>query len=421
MIFVTYSVAGYLLTPFLRGWLKRRTRRGKEDANRLGERFGHAAIPRPPGRLIWLHAASVGEVQSMLTLVRKLLERQPAAHMLITTGTVTSAALVAQQKLPRTVHQFIPVDTPASVHRFLSHWHPDLALWVESEFWPQLILRAHKRGIPMLLVNARLSAKSFQGWKRWPSFARQLLGSFAALYAGSGEDAARLRALGAPHVIEAGNVKFDAESLPVNTAMLQQLVLQTGTRPLWLAASTHGNEEHMIAQAHRIVAQQFTNLLTIIVPRHAARGDTIAGELRSHGFKTVQRSKGEAIDDSVQLYLADTMGELGTFYHLAPIVFVGGSLIAHGGHNPLEPARQHCAIISGRHVHNFNDIVKQMQEADAIRLVADTQELGRAVATLLADPNKVLADAKAAFDVVNTARGATETILARVDEVLGAA
>lgn len=421
MILAAYSVAGYALTPFLRGWLKRRAQRGKEDQKRMGERFGHASVPRPEGKLIWLHAASVGEVQSMLTMVRKLLDRQPHASMLITTGTVTSAALVAQQNLPRTIHQFLPVDTPASVTRFLEHWHPDLALWVESEFWPQLILRANKRGIPMLLVNARLSAKSFHGWKRWPSFARQLLGSFTALYAGSGEDAARLRALGAQNVIEAGNVKFDAEPLPVNTSALEQLSIQVGDRPLWLAASTHGNEEQMIATAHRHVAQQFPNLLTIIVPRHAVRGDVIADELRSNGFKAVQRSKGETIDSSVQLYLADTMGELGTFYHLAPIVFVGGSLIAHGGHNPLEPARQQCAILSGRHVHNFNDIVKQMQEAHAIRLVNDTQELARTVNELLADPHLILADAKAAFEVVNAARGATETILSRIDEALGAA
>lgn len=421
MILPLYSAAGYALTPLLKGWLERRAKRGKEDANRMQERFGHAGQPRPEGRLIWLHAASVGEVQSMLTLVRKLLARRPKAHMLITTGTVTSAALVAQQNLPRTIHQFTPIDTPASVRRFLKHWHPDLALWVESEFWPQLILQAKKRQIPMLLVNARLSAKSFRGWKRWPSFARQLLSSFTALYAGSGEDAARLRALGAQHVIEAGNVKYDAEPLPVGTSMLQQLVLQIGDRPLWLAASTHGNEERMIAQAHRHIAQQFPRLLTIIVPRHAARGELVAHELRSDGFKVVQRSKGEAIDDSVQLYLADTMGELGTFYHLAPIVFIGGSLIAHGGHNPLEPARQQCAILSGRHVHNFNDIVKQMQEAHAIRLVNDTEELARTVATLLDDPDLVLADAKAAFDVVNASRGATETILARIDDALGAA
>ncbi len=421
MMLAAYSLAGCALTPLLHGWLKRRAKRGKEDLNRMGERFGHASVARPDGRLIWLHAASVGEVQSMLTLVRKLLAAQPHASMLITTGTVTSAALVTQQKLPRTIHQFIPVDTHASVKRFLAYWQPDLALWVESEFWPQLILQAKKRGTPMLLVNARLSAKSFQGWKRWPGFIRQILESFTAMYAGSGEDAARLRALGAQNVIEAGNVKFDAESLPVDTTMLEQLAIQMGDRPLWLAASTHGNEEHMIAQAHRHIAQQFPDLLTIIVPRHAARGDLIASELRSNGFKTVQRSKGEAIDATVQLYLADTMGELGTFYHLAPIVFVGGSLIAHGGHNPLEPARQQCAIISGRHVHNFADIVKQMQEAHAIHLVSDTDELARTVRSLLADPNLVLADAKAAHKVVNQSRGASETILARVDAILEAA
>ena len=418
MIGCFYSIVGTLITPLLRGWLTRRAKRGKEDSARMAERFGHASKPRPDGMLIWLHAASVGEVQSMLTLVRKLLEQQPTAHMLITSGNVTSAALVAQQNLPRTTHQFVPVDTYASVKRFLDHWHPNLALWVESEFWPQLILQAKKRNIPMLLVNARLSSKSFQGWRRWPRFIKRILDAFTAIYAGSGDDAARLRALGAANVIEAGNVKFDADPLPVDTAALNALSPQLGDRPLWLAASTHGNEEQMIAHAHRQIAQQFPNLLTMIVPRHAARGDLIASELRLEGFSVVQRSKHEAIDESVQIYLADTMGELGSFYHLAPIVFVGGSLIAHGGHNPLEPARQHCAILSGRYVHNFADIVKQMQEAQAIKLVGDTAELARAVSEWLHDPNDVLDSSRRAHTIVTNARGASETILARIAELV---
>lgn len=417
MMLFAYSALGTAITPLLRGWLKRRAKRGKEDVARMGERFGHASKARPEGKLIWLHAASVGEVQSMLTLVRKLLAAEPNASMLITSGTVTSAALVAQQNLARTIHQYVPVDTYASVKRFLAHWHPDVALWVESEFWPQLILQAKRRNIPMLLVNARLSSKSFEGWKRWRRFIKRILDAFTAIYAGSGDDAARLRALGATNVIEAGNVKFDAEPLPVNTAALSALSPQIGERPLWLAASTHGNEEHRIAQAHRQIAQQFPDLLTVIVPRHAARGDLIAHELRQQGFAVVQRSKGEAIDAAVQIYLADTMGELGSFYHLAPIVFVGGSLIAHGGHNPLEPARQNCAILSGRHVHNFADIVKQMQEAQAIRLVADTDELARAVTALLHDPNMVLDAARSAHAIVAGARGASETILARMAEL----
>lgn len=418
MMLCLYSALGTAITPLLRGWLKRRAQRGKEDTARMGERFGHASLPRPEGTLIWLHAASVGEVQSMLTLVRKLLVQQPAAHMLITSGTVTSAALVAQQNLPRTMHQFVPVDTHASVKRFLDHWHPDLALWVESEFWPQLILQAKQRRIPMLLVNARLSSKSFQGWKRWPRFIKRVLDAFTAIYAGSGDDAARLRALGAENVMEAGNVKFDAEPLPIDTAALAALSPQLGARPLWLAASTHGNEEQMIAQAHRQIAQQFPNLLTIIVPRHAARGNVLANELSHEGFRVAQRSKHEAIDDSVQIYLADTMGELGSFYHLAPIVFIGGSLIAHGGHNPLEPARQNCAILSGRHVHNFSDIVKQMQEAQAIRLVADTGELAAAVSELLGDPNDVLATARRSQAIVANSRGASQTILTHIAELL---
>lgn len=414
-----YSIFGTLLTPFIGGWLRRRVGRGKEEPSRLRERFGHASLPRPQGRLLWLHAASVGEVQSMLTLVRALLAQESDSHILITTGTVTSAALVAQQNLPRTIHQFTPVDTYFSVKRFLDHWRPDMALWVESEFWPQLLLQAKRRRIPVILVNARLSSKSFQGWKRWKFFAQQILDCFTVIYAGSGDDAARLRALGAHDVIEAGNLKFDAASLPVDAAAIATLSAQIGDRPLWLAASTHANEEHRVGLAHQRIATQFPNLLTIIAPRHAARGDAIETDLRNDGLSVARRSKGEAVTSDTQIYLADTMGELGTFYHLADIVFLGGSLIAHGGHNPLEPARQHCAILSGKHVHNFSDIVKKMQQSQAIRLVDDHEALASTVVELLRNKDLVQDLASNAQHVVESARGASATILARIAALKG--
>lgn len=414
-----YSILGTLLTPFIGGWLRRRVGRGKEEPSRLRERFGHASLPRPQGRLLWLHAASVGEVQSMLTLVRALLAQESDSHILITTGTVTSAALVAQQNLPRTIHQFTPVDTYFSVKRFLDHWRPDMALWVESEFWPQLLLQAKRRRIPVILVNARLSSKSFQGWKRWKFFAQQILDCFTVIYAGSGDDAARLRALGAHDVIEAGNLKFDAASLPVDAAAIATLSAQIGDRPLWLAASTHANEEHRVGLAHQRIATQFPNLLTIIAPRHAARGDAIETDLRNDGLSVARRSKGEAVTSDTQIYLADTMGELGTFYHLADIVFLGGSLIAHGGHNPLEPARQHCAILSGKHVHNFSDIVKKMQQSQAIRLVDDHEALASTVVELLRNKDLVQDLASNAQHVVESARGASATILVRIAALKG--
>ncbi|MEJ0009961.1 MAG: 3-deoxy-D-manno-octulosonic acid transferase [Alphaproteobacteria bacterium] len=412
-----YSLAGFLLTPFLFFWLKRRAERGKEDAARFAERFGYAARPRPAGRLAWLHAASVGETQSVLTLVRALLARDGQLSLLITTGTVTSAHLVAQQSLPRTIHQYIPLDTPLPVRRFLNHWKPDLALWVESELWPQLLWGLRARRVPALLINARLSARSYARWKRFPALARDLLACFSAIYAGSGDDASRLRALGASP-IEAGNLKYDAAPLPADDAALSTLQEDIGERPLWLAASTHANEEQMVADAHRALAPAHAGLLTIVVPRHPARGADIAADLRARGLTVARRSQGERIGAATNIYLADTMGELGTFYRLADIVFLGGSLIAHGGHNPLEPARLNCALLTGPHTHNFAAIVTDLGEAGGLRVAKDSAELATTVGALLAGDEARLAMAAKAAAVVASASGAAERIVQHAEKLL---
>lgn len=406
-----YSLFGTAITPALSVWLKRRAGRGKEDPFRMGERFGHPSRPRPEGTLVWLHAASVGETQSVLTLVRALLQQHPTITLLITTGTVTSAALVAQQNLPRVIHQFMPVDTPAAVQHFLQHWQPDLALWVESEFWPQLLWQAQKRRIPMLLINARISARTHASWKKWPRVIRSLLSGFATVYAGSSDDAARLRDLGAKDVQDVGNLKYDAAPLPVDAKLMDELARITADRPVLVAASTHANEEQTLAEAHLLIAQHFPKLLTILVPRHATRGDAIAADLRARGMQLSQRSKSEPITDRTAIYLADTMGELGSFYRLADVVFMGGSLIAHGGQNPLEAARLGNALLSGEHTHNFAAIIDRFIAADAMRVVHDKQELAQAVAQLLEDDAGRLAMAERASAVVEQARGASTIIL----------
>lgn len=413
-----YATLGVAITPALTLWLKRRIKRGKEDMSRQGERFGVASAPRPEGRLIWLHAASVGEVQSVLMLVRALLHQHPQIYVLITTGTVTSAALVAQQNLPRTLHQFVPVDTYPAVRRFLRHWQPDIAIWVESEFWPQLLWQAHAQHIPMLLVNARISQKTFATWQKWPATIRSMLHGFCAIYAGSTEDAARLKTLGASDVHDVGNIKFDAEPLTCDDTMLQQLLQQCAGRLVFLAASTHANEEQTIAQLHRDVAQQFSNLLTIIVPRHAARGASIAADLRAQGLRLAQRSAGEAITPSTAIYLADTMGELGLFYRAAEIVFMGGSLIAHGGQNPLEAARLNNAILTGPHTHNFSAIIARFVTAQAIQVVANPTELKEALKTLLADTHARARLAANAAQLVEQSRGASSIILQKLSELI---
>lgn len=419
MIQKIYSAVSYPLTPLLYAWLKRRATRGKENAARMAERFGHSSTPRPAGKLIWLHAASVGEAQSVLTLVRALLKAEEQLHLLITTGTVTSATLVAQQKLPRTIHQFVPIDTYAAVKRFLNHWRPDLALWVESELWPQLLWQAQARSIPMLLINARMSAKSFSSWQRWPRTITSLLAGFTAIYAGSPEDAERLRLLGASQVRDIGNLKFDAANLPEDAALLSLMQQTLKGRTVWLAASTHANEEQLIASAHKQLKETFPQLLTIIVPRHAARGDAIAAELRTNGMHVAQRSKGEPILRNTSIYLADTMGELGSFYRLCPVVFLGGSLIAHGGHNPLEPARLDCAIITGPHTHNFNTIMQRMVLAQAIRVLPGKDQLTQTVQELLQSPSAQQALITNAARLVHEASGASTEIVQHSLQLLG--
>lgn len=413
-----YTALGVALTPALKLWLKRRIRRGKEDASRQGERFGFASIPRPPGTLVWLHAASVGEVQSVLTLMRALLDAHPSMHLLITTGTVTSAALVTQQQLPRTIHQFIPVDTYPAVRRFLQHWQPDVALWVESEFWPQLLWQAQAQHIPMLLVNARISQKTFENWQKWPAIIRSMLHGFCAIYAGSTEDATRLKALGASDVHDAGNLKFDAVPLAHDESMLEALLQQSAGRLIFLAASTHANEEQTIAQVHRDVAQQFPSLLTIIVPRHAARGKSITEDLRSMGYSVAQRSAGDAITTKTDIYLADTMGELGLFYRATQLVFMGGSLIAHGGQNPLEAARLNNAILTGPHTHNFSAIIARFVAADAIQVVANANALGESLKMLLANTKARDTLATNAMHLVEQSRGASSIILQKLSELI---
>lgn len=413
-----YTALGVALTPALKLWLKRRIRRGKEDASRQGERFGFASIPRPPGTLVWLHAASVGEVQSVLALVRALLQQHPHIHLLITTGTVTSAALVAQQQLPRTIHQFVPVDTYPAVRRFLQHWQPDVALWVESEFWPQLLWQAQAQHIPMLLVNARISQKTYENWKKWPATIRSMLHGFCAIYAGSTEDATRLKALGASDVHDAGNLKFDAAPLAHDESMLQALLQQSAGRLIFLAASTHANEEQTIAQVHRDVAQQFPSLLTIIVPRHAARGTSIAEDLRSMGYSVAQRSAGDAITTKTDIYLADTMGELGLFYRATQLVFMGGSLIAHGGQNPLEAARLNNAILTGPHTHNFSAIIARFVAADAIQVVTNANALTEALKALLVDTTARDRLATNAMHLVEQSGGASSIILQKLSELI---
>ena len=380
-----YRAATMLAGPAVTIYLRRRLSRGKEDAARFQERFGQASRPRPPGPLVWLHAASIGEAFSVLRLIDKLLADRPRLHVLITTGTVSSAQLLADRLPPRAIHQYVPVDRMAWVRPFLDHWRPGAALWVESEIWPNLIGETTARGIPMLLVNARMSPKSFASWRAWPSIAKALFGGFARCLAPDEAEADRLRALGARDVCVTGNLKNAAEPLPAAPEALATLREAIGARPVWVAASTHDGEEAFVAEAHKQVAARRPDLLTILAPRHPPRGSDIAAQLRADGLAVTQRSTGDIITSTTAIYLADTLGELGLLYRAAPIAFIGGSLVPRGGQNMLEPARLDAAIIAGPHVENFRTIADAMDAGDAWLRVRDGATLADAVERLLAD------------------------------------
>lgn len=414
MILSLYRGLTTLGGPLINYYLERRMARGKEDRARFAERRGLAGRPRPEGRLVWLHAASVGESVSMLPVIERL-QARPGVTVLLTTGTVTSAALMAERLPHGAIHQYVPVDRLSWVRRFLDHWRPDLALWAESEFWPNLLVETAARAVPLILLNGRISDRSFAKWSRQPRLARELLGCFSLCLGQTPEDADRLRALGAPKVACHGNLKFAAPPLPVVDGDLAEMRHHLGDRPRWLAVSTHAGEEEIAGQVHQRLKDRFPGLLTIVVPRHPNRGDEIAAELSSLGLSVAQRAKRQLPGDACDIFLADTMGELGLFIRLAPIAFVGKSLAGEGGQNPLEPARLGASVLFGPHMGNFLEIARRMREGGAAHAVADQAELAEAVAARLADSELLARSGQKARDFAEAEDGVLTAVLAEIE------
>ncbi|MDE0201328.1 MAG: 3-deoxy-D-manno-octulosonic acid transferase [Rhodospirillaceae bacterium] len=414
----SYRCASLLATPVVDAWLAHRRRKGKEDEQRFGERLGRPSLPRPEGRLAWMHAVSVGESLSLLPLIDRLRETLPDVGVLITSGTVTSARLLHERMPDGVCHQFTPVDRPGAVRRFARHWRPDLAVWVESELWPNLILETAARDVPMLLVNARMSDRSAARWRRMPHLSRPLLAAFAGVLAQTEADAARFRALGARNVAVHGNLKNDAAPLPANAQDVAALRRAIGSRPCWAAASTHEGEEEAVAEAVSSLRRTFPDLLTILAPRHPERSASIAELMERRGLVTARRSANGAIAPSTAIYLVDTLGELGLVYRLAEIAFVGGSLAPHGGHNPLEPARLDCALVAGPHTENFAEAYAALEDADAVGRVSDANALACAVRALLADESARSARSTAAHEAASSLGGAAEAALGLIRDHL---
>ena len=388
MMLGLYRIATELGAPFIRLYLKQRVAEGKEDKIRFAERKGKSITPRPVGRLIWVHAASMGESLSVLPLIESLLETDDLLHVLLTTGTVSSAEFISDKLPKRTLHQFVPVDRVTYVRRFLDHWKPDMALWVESEFWPNLITETKMCGTPMILVNGRISPKSFAGWQRARTIIARLLQHFELCLGQTKEDTERLRQLGAKSYKCVGNLKFSVPPLPVQTKELVRMQQDINGRPRWLAASTHPGEEKFVAYVHKELKKTYKTFLSILVPRHPTRGPEIARMLKQEkGLNIAMRSQGDPLTPETDIYLVDTMGELGLFFRLSYIVFMGKSLVPLGGQNPLEALRLKCAVVHGPYMTNFQSIVAEMSEFHCAISVNSAEALALEINHLISNKN----------------------------------
>src|SRR5436190_8551691 len=396
--------------------LNRRLERGRELAARLPERRGESSVARPEGPLVWLHGASVGEMLSVLPLIDRIRARD--ISVLVTAGTVTAAELAKRRLPPGVIHQFAPIDLPQYVAHFLDHWRPNLGLFVESDLWPNRIMASAERGIPLILINGRVSERSFQRWRLLPRTIGALLSRFDLCLAQSAEDAARYADLGAPRYVTTGNLKHDVPAPPADATKLWQLQSAIGPRPVIAAASTHPGEDLELIDVHRRLKHSFPGLLTILVPRHPERGASIAGIARGVGLKFAQRSLGELPDRDTEIYVADTLGELGVIYRIAPIVFIGGSLVEHGGQNPIEAGKLGAAILHGPHVWNFAEVYTVLDAAGGAEMVADAGKLTVRIGAWLKDAEARKNVAQTGLQAMEPLTGALERTVAALDPYL---
>lgn len=383
-----YRQVTRLLEPLAPRLLDARVKQGKEDPRRVDERLGLTRAGRPDGPLVWLHGVSVGEALSILPLAERIRRERPDVTVLVTTGTLTSAKVLEARLPAGAIHQFAPVDGPRAVAAFLDRWRPTLAIFVESELWPNLLTQAQARGIPLALVSARITDRTADSWRRAPAMARRLLEAFVHVWPQDEASARRLSALGA-RVDGQVNLKLSGGELPYDKAAFSRLSALIDDRPVVVAASTHEDEEIAIVRALDRLADR---LFLIVVPRHPERGPAIAQALSRDGYGFARRAAGEPVTEETDLYIADTLGELGLFLRLADVVVMGGSFgpslsgRAVGGHNPLEPARLGKPVVTGPDASNWAAVTRALREAGGLASVPSPAQLPAVVGPLLADP-----------------------------------
>lgn len=419
----TYRAVMSLARPAMWVLLRRRAERGKEDRTRRSERYGIAGIPRPQGDLLWLHAASVGETNAVLPLIERVLTARTNLTVLLTTGTVTSAGLAAKRLPARALHQYLPLDSAPYMRRFLDHWRPTVAVLTEQEIWPNLILEAHARGIRLALINARMSVRSLARWQGKPNVAKALFGRLDAVLAQNDQLARALASLGALNAAAVGNLKLDAPLLPIDETASTALSAALAGRQRFVAASTHPGEEAIVAMAHRIMRSEFPDLCTIIAPRHPHRGPQIAADLAAAGHTVALRSRGKLPRADTGIYIADTIGELGTLYSVGRIAFIGGSLVDRGGQNPIEAVRLDACVLVGPYRSSFSDIYEPLLTAGGAIEVRSGEDIANQISAWLRTPTSRDAVAAIASLTLEQLSGGlertTQAIVAMLDQPRG--
>jgi 3-deoxy-D-manno-octulosonic-acid transferase len=415
-ILTAYRWAGAAAYPMVGGYVAWRASRGKEEHGRRRERYGIARTARPEGPLVWVHAASVGETNAVAPLVQRILGF--GINIVLTTGTVTSAQVASKRFDERVIHQYVPLDLKPAVSRFLDHWQPDLALFAESELWPMTILELGSRRVPQILVNGRLSDRSFRAWQKRAYLAEALFENLAHVIAQSDVDGARFSTLGARPVTVSGNLKVDTDPPPADEEALARLRGQIGSRKTWAALSTHEGEEEIAAEVHKLLKTRHRGLLTVIVPRHPERADALAGAFTEAGLNVARRSLGDRVRPDTDIFLGDTIGEMGLYLRLTEVAFVGRSLTGEGGQNPLEPAMLHTAVLAGRNVQNFRETYQRLIDSGGAKLVKDQAMLAGAVNFLLNNPDARLKMITAGAATVEGMRGALAKTLKALEPFL---
>ena len=399
----SYRWIGTAAYPLVWGYLAARAAKGKEDSGRRQERYGHASAPRPHGPLVWFHAASVGETTAIIPLINEVARR--GISVVLTTGTKTSARIVADRLGSRVTHQYVPLDFKPAVSRFLDYWEPDLAIIAESEIWPMTMMELGNRHIPQVLVNGRLSDRTFGRWKKRLWLADALFENLALVIAQSEADADRFRTLGALPVMVSGNLKVDTDAPPHDNQAFKHYRQQIRDRKTWAAISTFEGEENAAGIVHRALKER-TGLLTIIVPRHPERCDAIETMLTSRGLTVARRTRNDPITPETDIFLGDTIGEMGLYLRLTEVAFVGRSLFAEGGQNPLEPAMLGCAILSGGNVQNFRETYQMLAKNGSAKIIRDVEMLAKGVNYLLVNDEVRRKMIDAGLETVHEMRGA---------------